>query len=57
MTIYVDDLLITSLKQAQAEAVVGALRAKYKELMMTDYWYNTQIPWYENGLFQATRWV
>lgn len=32
IAIYVDDLLITSPKQAQAEAVVDALRDKYKEL-------------------------
>ena len=35
IAIYVDDLLITSPKQAQAEAVVSALRDKYKELKVT----------------------
>jgi hypothetical protein len=35
IAIYVDDLLITSTKPAQAEAVVEALRDKYKELKVT----------------------
>jgi hypothetical protein len=33
--VYVDDLLITSSTQAQAEAVVDALRDKYKDLKLT----------------------
>ena len=35
IAVYVDDLLITSTKQSHAEAVVAALRDKYKELKVT----------------------
>jgi Reverse transcriptase (RNA-dependent DNA polymerase) len=35
IAVYVDDLLITSSTQAQAEAVLDALRDKYKELKVT----------------------
>jgi hypothetical protein len=35
IAVYVDDLLITSVTQAQAEAAVDALRDKYKELKVT----------------------